>query len=126
VISVNFVINVYSVISVNSVINVYSVISVFRDQCIYITSLRVGPHINIVQCDLQLAGYHFLLAHPRNWFPSLTLSLLLILSPYFIYSFFHCIANMVAKLLFLYLLAVTSLAAVQAGTSTSQPLIRPC
>jgi hypothetical protein len=32
---------------------------------------------------------------------------------------------MAAKLLFLYLLAVTGLAVVQASTSTSQPLIRP-
>jgi hypothetical protein len=32
---------------------------------------------------------------------------------------------MAAKLLFLYLLAITGLAVVQAGMSTSQPLIRP-
>ena len=55
------------------------------------------------------------------------LTLLLALSSYSIYFFVHCIANMAAKLLFLYLLAVTGLAVVQvqAGTSTSQPLIHP-
>ena len=44
--------------------------------------LRGGPHINVVQHDLSPAGYQFLVAHPRNWFPSLTLALVTILTPF--------------------------------------------
>jgi len=81
-----------------------------RDQCIYITRLGVGPHINVLQRDLSI------LSCPSPEQDS-RLNIHSPSSPFFLFysPFVRCIANMAAKLLSLYLLAIACLVVVRAG-----------
>jgi hypothetical protein len=85
-----------------------------RDQCIYITRLGVGPHINVLQRDLSI------LSCPSPEQDS-RLNIHSPSSPFFLFysPFVRCIANMAAKLLSLYLLAIACLVVVRAGASAS-------